>query len=203
MGGNPWGPAPGLVYASFWRRFLGYLLDWLLLSVVPSLIVFLTLAGHAFSTWLNELAKTPKGAAAPALSLPSRYYLTAAVVSALIGILYWGLVVAAWGRTIGQAAVGVRVVRQEDPTKPLPLERALTRAAVWWGPAILGLVAALNLVGGLIWLISLLWVAWDPRKQGLHDKLGRALAVRVAPATVPFGAPPPGYAPPPPPPWGS
>lgn len=202
--GNPWGPAPGLLYASFWRRFLGYLLDWVLLSVVPSVIVFFVVAGTAFSHWLTEVGKTKSGATLPTLTLPNDYYLVAAVVSALIGIFYWGVLVSAWGRTVGEAAAGVRVVRQEDPSQLLPLERALSRAVVWWGPALLGLYPPLVYVGALFWLISLLWVAWDPRKQGLHDKIGRALVVRAVPAAMPYGAPPPGYVPPPPPPgWGS
>jgi hypothetical protein len=49
-------------------------------------------------------------------------------------------------------------------------------------------------------LLAVLWVIWDPRNQGLHDKLGRALVVRPAsplpawqywPAPSPF--PPAGY----------
>jgi hypothetical protein len=42
--------------------------------------------------------------------------------------------VRAWGSTVGQRAVGVRVVREEDPGGRLPLSRSLLRALVWWGP---------------------------------------------------------------------
>jgi len=35
--------------------------------------------------------------------------------------------------------------------------------------------------------LGLLWVAWDPRKQGFHDKLARTVVVRRKPEAVRFG----------------
>jgi hypothetical protein len=35
-GATPWGPAPGLEYASFWRRFGGYILDGIIIAVPPT-----------------------------------------------------------------------------------------------------------------------------------------------------------------------
>lgn len=38
-------------------------------------------------------------------------------------------------------------------------------------------------VSGLLLMLGFLWVAWDPRKQGFHDKLARTVVIyRDAPA---------------------
>jgi uncharacterized RDD family membrane protein YckC len=59
------------------------------------------------------------------------------------------------------------------------------------------MVPAAGFYAALLTFLALLWVAWDPRKQGLHDKLGGALVVRPAPVLPypiygpgPYGQPP-------------
>jgi uncharacterized RDD family membrane protein YckC len=195
------GPAPGLLYASFGRRFLGYLLDGVILAI-PAVVIFFVVAGASLSSYLNQVSiATQNGTARPTYVLPVNYYLVAGLFSAVLGFLYWGVLVGTWGKTVGQAAAGTRVVCQEDPGQRLPLSRAIARAVVWWGASLLEVVPAVGFIGGLITVFCLLWVAWDPYKQGLHDKLGRAIVVRDAPGFgVPYGPqpawPPGGYQPP-------
>jgi uncharacterized RDD family membrane protein YckC len=172
-GATPWGPAAGLEYASFWRRFGGYLLDDLIIAVPIVVIASLVL---------------PSGGVVP-LSL----------IGCAVSALYFGVLVAGWGSTLGQRLVGVRVVRQEDTARNLPIGRALARSIVWWGANLLAFVSGAGTIAELVVLLCLLWVAWDPKKQGLHDKLGRALVVKPSRA-VPAGAygaaypyPAPGY----------
>jgi uncharacterized RDD family membrane protein YckC len=199
--GVPWGPAPGLEFGGFGRRLGGYLIDFVVVGIVPAIVVFEVVAGKAFSDYLNAAQKaTQTGGPTPQLNIPYTYYLVAAVVSVVLGILYWGALVGVWGRTLGQAAVGLRVVRAEDPTKRLPFDRAMLRALPWWGGGVLEVVGivALSALAGIVFLVALLWVAWDPRKQGLHDKIASALVVRRAPSFAAFPAP--GNPPPPPPP---
>ena len=187
--GYPWGPAPGLVYAGFGRRFGGYMLDSLIL-LVPEVVAFYVLFGSILSSWMNAVQSADqRGAAEPQLVLPDVTFAYYLLVIAGLSLLYYGVLVGVWGSTLGQRAVGVRVVRQEEPTRRLPLERAVLRAIVWWGTAALEIVAYFGTVAGLAALLALLWVAWDPRKQGLHDKLGGALVVRAVPVL------PPGYGP--------
>ncbi len=205
--GVPWGPTPGLEFGGFWRRFGGYLIDIVIVGVVPGLIVLFTVAGSALSNYVSQAnSAAQSGATAPQLVLPYSYYLVSGVVSVGLGMLYWGVLVGAWGHTVGQAAVGLRVVRAEAPGERLPVDRALLRALPWWGGGVLGLIGVetLSAIAGLAVLLALLWVAWDPRKQGLHDKIAGALVVRRVPA---FATGMPGYAgtgyPPPPPPPGA
>jgi uncharacterized RDD family membrane protein YckC len=202
--GVPWGPAPGMEFGGFGRRLVGYLLDIIVVGIVPGLIVLFTVAGSALSNYVNQASSAAQsGAATPQLVLPYSYYLVSGVVSVALGMLYWGVLVGAWGHTVGQAVMGLHVVRAEAPSERLPVDRALLRALPWWGGGVLSLVGveALSAVAGLAVLLALLWVAWDPRKQGLHDKIASAVVVRrvqvfAAGAT---GYPGAGYPPPPPP----
>jgi uncharacterized RDD family membrane protein YckC len=199
------GPPPGMEFGGFGRRLVGYIIDIIVVGVVPGLVVLFTVAGSTLSSYINAAnSAAQSGGTAPQLVLPYSYYLVSGVVSVALGMLYWGLLVGAWGHTVGQAAMGLRVVRTEAPTERLPADRALLRAVPWWGGGVLGLVGVetLSAVAGLLVLLALLWVAWDPRRQGLHDKIASALVVRQAPvfASGAPGYPGGGYSPPPPPP---
>jgi uncharacterized RDD family membrane protein YckC len=206
--GRP-GPGPGLAYASFWRRVGGYLIDDLIFAV-PTVILVVSLLGSRISNYINAATiAAQNGQPAPApLTFPVNDLLIFGVFDCVVAALYFGVLVAGWGSTVGQRLVGARVVCHEDPTKKLPLGRALTRAVIWWAPGLFGLVSGVGDAVGLLVLLCLLWVAWDPQKQGLHDKLGRALVVVPGlPAPVGYGQPAypypgstpyqPPYAPPP------
>jgi uncharacterized RDD family membrane protein YckC len=198
-GATPWGPAPGLEYASFWRRFGGYILDGIIIAV-PTVIVFFIIFGSTISTYANQVTYANQyGLPTPSYVLSSGGVVTFSLIGCILAVLYFGVLVAGWGSTLGQRAVGVRVVCVEDPASHLPLGRALARSIVWWAPGLLAFVSGVGTIADLVVFLCLLWVAWDPKKQGLHDKLGRALVVRPSLA-VPVGAygaaypyPAPGY----------
>ena len=188
-GPTPWGPAPGLAYAGFWRRFGGYLIDGLIFAV-PSLVIFFVIFGSTISPWITAASNAAQNnLPAPQLVLPAGGVAIFAFLDCAASFLYFGVLVSAWGSTVGQRAVGVRVVCQEDTAKPLPVGRAVLRAIVWWGAALASFVTGLGTIVDLAVLLALLWVAWDPRKQGLHDKLGGALVLRSAamPVAIPYG----------------
>ncbi|WP_030165318.1 RDD family protein [Spirillospora albida] len=105
-------------------------------------------------------------------------------VSFLLGFAYYTVCHVKWGQTLGKKAVGIRVVRAED------------HGAVGWGRScarqgfvyLFGVATALlNLagpVGGLAGLAGLLdnaWILWDPKRQAVHDKVGRTVVIKAAP----------------------
>ena len=174
------GPAPGLEYASFPRRLGGYLIDGLIF-LVPLAVLFFIIYGSTLSAWATQVNNAANaGLPTPNLVLSTGGLVTLGLIDAVASFLYYGVLVASWGSTVGQRAVGVRVVREEDASSRLPLERALARSAIWWGPAILSFVPIISDLTFLVVLLALLWVIWDPRNQGLHDKLGRALVVKLS-----------------------
>jgi uncharacterized RDD family membrane protein YckC len=173
------GPAPGLVYAGFAWRLLGYVLDVIVLFVVEAPVtipfVYIPIARY--------YRDHPPAAGQTIATLPTdlaNRFLLIGLLGALVSAVYFGGLVAWQGRTLGQRAMGAYVVRAEDGGK-LPLGRAYLRAVIFWGPGVVGLIPAVGSIAGLIALIGLLSAAWDKRKQGWHDKLARSLVVRRAP----------------------
>jgi uncharacterized RDD family membrane protein YckC len=183
------GPAPGVVYAGFGSRFLGYVLDTLLLVIAEAVVT----VPLVFLPLIDFYRAHPQVAGKPMPALPtylSNRFLVLGLLGALVTALYFGGLVAWQGRTIGQRALGMFVVRAEDGGR-LPPGRAYLRAVIFWGPGILGVVAGVGPIAGLVALVGLLAAAWDPRRQGWHDKLGRSLVVkRVAGAPGYPGSPP-------------
>lgn len=88
--------------------------------------------------------------------------------SALLSLLYFVGFWALWnGQTPGMRILKLRVMR-EDGT-PVSLVTALIRY--------LGLILAFIVI-----FIGVIWVAFDGRKQGWHDKIASTLVVREAAA---------------------
>ncbi|PJF34174.1 MAG: RDD family protein, partial [Candidatus Thermofonsia Clade 1 bacterium] len=69
------------------------------------------------------------------------------------------------GQTPGKAAVGIRIVKLDG-----------TRLTAW--DAILRNVIGYT-ISSLIFFLGYLWILFDDRKQGWHDKLARTVVVRV------------------------
>jgi hypothetical protein len=85
-------------------------------------------------------------------------------ISALILIAYFVGLWGTTGQTIGMMLLGLHVVRDVDGGK------------ITWGNAVLrfvGLFVAFACI-----YIGVIWVAFDPRKRGWHDKIGGTVVVR-------------------------
>jgi uncharacterized RDD family membrane protein YckC len=67
---------------------------------------------------------------------------------------------ARWGRSLGKALFGIRVVNERTLAPP-DLTHAFLR---WWLPTLLP--------------PFLVWATWDARRQGIHDKAAETLVVR-------------------------
>jgi uncharacterized RDD family membrane protein YckC len=87
-------------------------------------------------------------------------------LSALLSLVYFSLFWS-WlggGRTVGMRFLGLRVVGTDG--QPIGYGTALIR----W----LGLVVSVSVL-----FLGVIWVAFDPQKQGWHDKLARTYVVYV------------------------
>jgi len=140
-----------VTYAGFWRRLLAFIIDSALVSAVliPMLIAFY---GRDYFYWsaANHTLFNIYGAA-----------------DLILGkLLVLGLLVYMWGRfgaTPGKMLLDCRVV-DANSLQPLSWKQAVFRLfgyGVSYLPLMLGFV----------------WMAFDKRKQGLHDKLARTVVV--------------------------
>jgi uncharacterized RDD family membrane protein YckC len=86
---------------------------------------------------------------------------------AMAGLIFMVYFIALWGtagQTIGMMLLGLHVVRDVDGGK------------IRWGTAVLRLVGLFVAFACLY--IGVIWVAFDPRKRGWHDRIGGTVVVR-------------------------
>jgi len=95
--------------------------------------------------------------------------LLAAVLGGLLGALlqaaYFTFLTWRYGQTLGKKALNLRVVTTDY--EPLSFGKAFLREVIG------------KFISTAILLIGFLWVAWDEKKQALHDKLAGTCVVKV------------------------
>jgi uncharacterized RDD family membrane protein YckC len=155
---SPVGPAPGLVYGGFWIRTLAYLIDAVVLVVVT--------LGISYATGIEFLDVTTQ-------EFQSEEFRSIRVFwspTPIAWLVIFGYFVGPWilfGRTLGMAPFGLRILRSTDGSRLRP-GRAVVR--------FLGLLLSFFAL-----FIGVIWVAADSRKQGWHDKLAGTVVVRPRP----------------------
>lgn len=141
--------------AGFWIRFLAYVIDSVIISVLMGIIwaptMFLTMRSA-----MSEGGPGPLAAILPFLS----FLLT---MAASLGYILWFW--ANKGATPGKKMLGLRIVR-EDGEEPLG-----------WGTAFMRLVG--YMVSGFILYIGFLMIAFSPDKMGLHDKIAKTRVLKI------------------------
>jgi uncharacterized RDD family membrane protein YckC len=83
----------------------------------------------------------------------------------LVYWLYYWLFTGLKGQTLGKMAVGIKVV---DETGAMP---GLGVAALREIPG--------KIISTIVICVGFLWIIWDERKQGLHDKIAKTCVIRV------------------------
>lgn len=164
------GPAPGIGYAGFWIRFLAAVIDGIILDI-PLGILFFATEGTALTNYSNCLSNALNNAVVSG----SPYVTTCGttfygslwiidLVGLVVGFLYFVLLWSKFGGTLGQRMLGLHVVD------------AATGANIGIGRAIGRYIG--YLISAFVLLIGLIWAAFDPRKQGWHDKMASTFVVR-------------------------
>ncbi len=156
-----------------WRRFVGWLIDGLIIGVVGAVawIPATVAMASRISDYVNRYpsSSTP-GASAAGTQLAGQIVATTFLVIGavvVLDILYYWLLTGLWGTTVGKRAVGAWVVSSTTWAKP-GLGAAFLRALIFVvGPAIFG----------IFFLIDNLWLLWDSQRQCLHDKAASTLVV--------------------------
>jgi uncharacterized RDD family membrane protein YckC len=174
-------PAYGYVYVGFWRRFWAYLVDGLILTV-PIWLIAAPLVWNPFINAFFQLVLTPGAYTIdPATGAYSATPATLAAMTTLINkfgpqfdllflalfavqVLYFGLLWSRRGASLGQELLGIEVRRESDGSR-ISFERGVLRVFGY-------------LVSGLILDIGFMWAAFDPRKQGWHDKIAATVVVK-------------------------
>jgi uncharacterized RDD family membrane protein YckC len=136
-------------YAGFWRRVAALILDYVLFSSILFLINY-SIHGTDYLRWTMNPQRT-----------------TYNITDALLTFVLWPAVIALFwvkmAATPGKLLLGCRVV-DAATFKPLRFGQALLRCFSY-------VISFIPLCFGFI------CVAWDARKQGLHDKIARSVVI--------------------------
>ena len=144
-------------YASFWRRLFAYFIDGIILGIVVGAVA----GGIGFSVGFSSALTNPSTdiVANPILNL------SGSLIGLISGILYFGYF---WskqnGQTLGNRLLAIRITHEDG--SPLDFGGAVLRYICYYVSAI-----ALGL--------GFLWVIWDSKKQGFHDKIVKTVVVET------------------------
>jgi uncharacterized RDD family membrane protein YckC len=170
----PPGPAPGYVYVGFWRRFFATLIDGILFAFVYWILFALLFSRTDTSSWrvfLNVDPVTGRPLASDAEILAAMQdliglWIGLGAIAWLIHFLYLVIFWSWQGGTIGQLLLGIQVRREADGQR------------IGIGTSILRYIG--YVISVWVFYLGLIWVAFDARKQGWHDKIAGTLVIRRA-----------------------
>jgi len=142
--------------AGFWIRWLAMVIDNFILAVGGGI-----LGGCCgfFVGFFGALAKSGQNETQTLAGI------LGGLLGALLQACYYTILTWRYGQTLGKKALNLRVVT--TGYEPLSFGKAFLREVI--GKAI----------STVILLIGFLWVAWDEKKQALHDKLAGTYVVKT------------------------
>ncbi len=145
-------------YAGFWIRFVAYLLDGIILSVIIGPIFFMFFAPAA---GFASLADDPEAVAIFAAGMTGFV-----IIELVVYLLYFaGMESSKYQATLGKMAIGV-IVTDENGDR------------ITFGRGVGRLLS--KILSGLILYIGFIMAGFDSRKQALHDKIASTLVVYKA-----------------------
>lgn len=158
-----------LEFAGFWRRLTAFLIDLFSVAVICSVIILVFSPYRWFGFegfWsTGDVFNEPFWRAFP-------YLIFGNLLSLLVNIAYF---VGFWlwrGQTPGKMLLGIKLIRMDASNVTLSV--ALLRYIGY-------------IVSTAVLFIGFIWIAFDSRKQGFHDKIADTYVVRIpeAPITAP------------------
>lgn len=147
-GGYP--PLAATALSGFWRRFLAYLIDGILLGVVSGIVQSIIAAIiHASGDFSGIELRT-------------------GLIELILGLAYFGYMWSRDGQSLGYMVMGIRLVRADGA--PVTAGLAVLRFFMIYVSFALCLIPA---------VISAFMIGLGERKQGIHDLIAGTLVVRV------------------------
>ncbi len=146
---------PGILYAGFWIRFVAVIIDGVIVLVVT--VVVEIVLGIIIGLLANVTGSTLDVSQGGPLTYLS--YLVSFTISIGYFVYYWGM-----GSTRGMRFFRLAVV---DAQTGQPI--GFGRAAMRYLGYVISVIAC---------YIGLIWAAFDPKKQGWHDKIANSIVIQ-------------------------
>jgi uncharacterized RDD family membrane protein YckC len=152
---TPFGPGYGVQattqLAGFWRRFVAYIIDAVIVGIAAGIVE-------------RIIAAIVNGSAVDTTGVSVR----GGLLSLVIGILYFGILWGRYGQTVGYMALGMRLVRADGG--PVTFLLGAVRYFLIYLSFALCLIPA---------IISAFMIGLGGRKQAIHDLIVGTLVLRA------------------------
>jgi uncharacterized RDD family membrane protein YckC len=146
-----------IYYGGFWRRTIAFLVDKLVLSLTSIILLFIAalFLGLGFPLDLSvNISEVITG------TFILSYYGT----TIFLNMVYFTYFHGTTGQTPGKKILGLKVIQKTGDEMTLGL--AFLR---WVG----------YIISGLVFNLGFLWVAFDRKKQGWHDKIAATYVINL------------------------
>jgi uncharacterized RDD family membrane protein YckC len=156
------GGVAGPTYAGFWIRVIARIVDSFIVGIPLAIVFFILLAavGGAANATSGASQSQQNAAGAAFGGVFILFYLIALAISIGYWVYFWGTS----GSTLGMRLFHLRVA---DAQTGAPI--GIGRAVVRW---------LMSLVNTWACYIGWIWVAFDSRKQGWHDKVANSVVLQ-------------------------
>jgi len=146
-------------FAGFWRRFIAYMIDGFIIGAVFMLLMIVAVVAYFAG------AMSGGGAIMGRMTGPGQMAsltLWMWVFSIFMDIAYFTYFHGSTGRTPGKMLLGLQVVSVDGT--PISFGTAFLRSVGY-------------LVSSLVFCLGYIWIAFDKKKQGWHDKIAGTVVI--------------------------
>jgi uncharacterized RDD family membrane protein YckC len=148
-------------FGGFWRRVMAYFID----KVVLFFISLMTLFVGLLALWIGFPSRyreiLPEGLS----ELSVKFMMVYCLMAAFVHMLYFTYFHGTTGQTPGKMVVGLKVVQSTG--EEMTIGTGFLR---WVG----------YIVSAIFFYLGFLWIAFDGKKQGWHDKIAGTVVIRTA-----------------------
>jgi uncharacterized RDD family membrane protein YckC len=148
------------VYGGFWRRFFAFMIDEMLLTAIGWF--FFLIGGTALGLGIQTREMSFDKEIFWGLNL--KYVLLYQFLTVLLSMAYFTYLHGMMGQTLGKKILGLKVMQETGESMRPGL--AFLR---WVG----------YLINAVCMNLGFIWVAFDGRKQGWHDKIAGTVVIRT------------------------
>ncbi|HEX7455995.1 MAG TPA: RDD family protein, partial [Candidatus Nanoarchaeia archaeon] len=147
-------------YAGFWIRLLAAIIDGFILGIIGFIIM--AIFGGLFGT---AMVTAPEEPSVVTTSFLAGIFGTMQLLLWAIDIAYFVGLTGTYGATLGKMVLGLRVVGTNG--QKISFGKAALREIIGkW-------------ISAIVFCLGYLWVAFDEKKQGWHDKIAGTYVVKV------------------------
>ncbi len=148
-------------YGGFWKRAIAFLID----TVIVMIILLIIFLAGLLALWSGSSSQYGAFVSEGLVDTLFGFMISYSFVAVLIHMLYFTYFHGTCGQTPGKMIFGLRVVQTTGEEMTLGL--AFLR---WVG----------YIISKIFLYLGFIWVAFDRRKQGWHDKIAGTVVIHMA-----------------------